>query len=109
MGTVIALDLLSTHPEYFSKAVLPWRRTHWSSPLYLKIFTGLTDLLSYETFPSHLPSHISVYWFFQTNWIRKESMIAFSLAKYRPLTAEKAAFVPTLISGQSLVLGTGQK
>jgi pimeloyl-ACP methyl ester carboxylesterase len=22
MGTVIALDLLSTHPEYFSKAVL---------------------------------------------------------------------------------------
>jgi hypothetical protein len=38
-------------------------------------------------------------------------MIAFSLAKYRPLTAEKAAeiYVPTLISGQSLVLGTGQK
>jgi hypothetical protein len=36
-----------------------------------------------------LPSHISVYWIFQTNWIRKESMIAFSLAKYRPLTAEK--------------------
>jgi pimeloyl-ACP methyl ester carboxylesterase len=59
-----------------------------------------------------LPSHISVY-FFQTNWIRKESMIAFSLAKYRPLTAEKAAeiYVPTLIiSGQKdLVLGTGQK
>jgi hypothetical protein len=50
-----------------------------------------------------LPSHISVYWIFQTNWIRKESMIAFSLAKYRPLTAEKAAeiYVPTLIiSGQ---------
>jgi hypothetical protein len=51
-----------------------------------------------------LPSHISVYWIFQTNWIRKESMIA-SLAKYRPLTAEKAAeiYVPTLIiSGQKV-------
>jgi pimeloyl-ACP methyl ester carboxylesterase len=51
--------------------------------------------------------------FFQTNWIRKESMIAFSLANIRPLTAEKAAeiYVPTLIiSGQKdLVLGTGKK
>jgi hypothetical protein len=49
--------------------------------------------------------------FFQTNWIRKESMIAFSLAKYRPLTAEKLLkfMFPLIISGQSLVLGTGQK
>jgi hypothetical protein len=37
---------------------------------------------------------------FQTNWIRKESMIAFSLAKYRPLLAAEI-YVPTLIiSGQ---------
>jgi hypothetical protein len=38
-------------------------------------------------------------------------MIAFSLAKYRPLTAEKLLkfMFPLIISGQSLVLGTGQK
>jgi pimeloyl-ACP methyl ester carboxylesterase len=66
MGTVIALDLLSTHPEYFSKAVLIATGDGLIGlPLYLKIFySGLTDLLSYETFPSHLPSHISVYWNF---------------------------------------------
>jgi pimeloyl-ACP methyl ester carboxylesterase len=117
MGTVIALDLLSKHPKYFSKAVLiatgdgliglpPF--------IFENLLLGLTDLLSYETFPSHLPSHISVYWnFFKQVGLEKESMIAFSLAKYRPLTAQKVAeiYVPTLIiSGQKdLVLGTGQK
>jgi hypothetical protein len=63
--------------------------THWTSPfIFENLLLGLTDLLSYETFPSHLPSHILYIGIFQTNWI-KESMIAFSLAKYRPLTAEK--------------------
>jgi hypothetical protein len=44
---------------------------------------------------------------FQTNWIRKESMIALVLQNIDLLAAE--IYVPTLISGQSLVLGTGQK
>jgi pimeloyl-ACP methyl ester carboxylesterase len=117
MGTVIALDLLSKHTKYFSKAVLiatgdgliglpPF--------IFENLLLGLTNLLSYETFPNHLPSHISVFWnFFKQVGLEKESMIAFSLAKYRPLTAQKVAeiYVPTLIiSGQKdLVLGTGQK
>jgi hypothetical protein len=56
-----------------------------------------------------LPSHVLYIGFFKQIGLEKKSMIAFSLAKYRPLTAEKAAVVTTLISGQSLVLGTGQK
>jgi hypothetical protein len=49
--------------------------------------------------------------FFQTNWIRKESMIAFSLAKI-PLTAEKLLKFMFQLNNKwskDLVLGTGQK
>ena len=82
--------------------------------IFETLLPSLADLLSYETFPSHLPSHISAYWnFFKQIGLEKEAMIAFSLAKYPPLTAEKAAGIniPTLIiSGEKdLVLGTGQK
>jgi pimeloyl-ACP methyl ester carboxylesterase len=65
MGTVIALDLLSTHPEYFRQAVLIATGGLIGLPfIFENLLLGLTDLLSYETFPSHLPSHISVYWNF---------------------------------------------
>jgi hypothetical protein len=48
---VIALDLLSTHPEYFSKAVLIATGDGLSLPLLFEnLLLGLTDLLSYETF-----------------------------------------------------------
>jgi hypothetical protein len=77
----------------------------------LKLFSGLADLLSYETFPSHC-SHISAYWNFQTNWIRKESMLLLVLQNTHT-DCQKAAgiYTPTLIiSGEKdLVLGTGQK
>jgi pimeloyl-ACP methyl ester carboxylesterase len=117
MGTVIALDLLNNHPEYFSKSVLIATGDGLIGDppfIFETLLSGLADLLSYETFPSHLPSHISAYWnFFKQIGLEKEAMIAFSLAKYPPLTAEKAAGIniPTLIiSGEKdLVLGTGQK
>jgi pimeloyl-ACP methyl ester carboxylesterase len=117
MGTVIALDLLSNHPEYFSKSVLIATGDGLiGNPPFIfeTLLPGLADLLSHETFPIHLPNHISAYWnFFKQIGLEKEAMIAFSLAKYRPLTPEKAAeiYTPTLIiSGEKdLVLGTGQK
>jgi hypothetical protein len=84
MGTV--LDLLSTHPEYFSKAVLIATGDGlWSSPLYLKIFYSVLQICFHMRLLAK--SYFCILEFFQTNWIRKESMIALVL-KYRPLTAE---------------------
>jgi pimeloyl-ACP methyl ester carboxylesterase len=74
------------------------------------ILPELPKVLSFDS----LPSHISAYWSFLNEvGLDRKSMIAFSLANYPPLTAEKAAEIdiPTLIiSGEKdLVLGQGQK
>jgi pimeloyl-ACP methyl ester carboxylesterase len=86
MGTVIALDLLSTHPEYFSKAVLIATVTDsLVFPLYLKIFYSVLQICFHmRLFPVTCQVIFLYMEFFQTNWIRKESMIAFVLQKYLP-------------------------
>tara|TARA_R110002126_G_scaffold289689_1_gene445267 strand:- start:129 stop:893 length:765 start_codon:yes stop_codon:yes gene_type:complete len=117
MGTVIALDLLNKHPEYFSKAVLMATGDGLIGipPLILgNIISGFAKVFSYDSFPSQLPSHISAYWTFLNEvGLDRESMIAMSLGKYPPLTVQSAAEieVPTLIiSGElDLVLGKGHK
>jgi pimeloyl-ACP methyl ester carboxylesterase len=82
MGTVIALDLLSTHPEYFSKAVLIATGDGLIGlPLYLKIFYLVLQICFHmRLFPVTCQVIFLYIGIFQTNWIRKESMIAFSLA-----------------------------
>jgi pimeloyl-ACP methyl ester carboxylesterase len=82
--------------------------------IFANILPELPKVLSFDSFPSHFPSHISAYWSFLNEvGLDRKSMIAFSLANYPPLTAEKAAEIdiPTLIiSGEKdLVLGQGQK
>lgn len=117
MGTLIAFDLLNKHPEYFSKAVLMATGDGLIGvpPFILEnLLPGFAKVFSYDSFPSHLPKHISAYWnFLNEVGLDRESMIALSLAKYPTLTAENAAKieVPTLIiSGEmDLVLGKGQK
>jgi pimeloyl-ACP methyl ester carboxylesterase len=117
MGTLIALDLLNEHPEYFSKAVLMATGDGLIGipPFILEnILPGFAKVFSYDSFPKHLPKHISAYWnFINEVGLDKESMIALSLAKYPTLTAEKASKIeaPTLIiSGElDLVLGKGKK
>jgi pimeloyl-ACP methyl ester carboxylesterase len=114
---IIAFDLLYKHPEYFAKAVLIATGDGligYPPFIFKNVLSGLAKLLSYETFPSHLPSHISAYWsFYKQIGLEKESMIAFSRAKYPPLSAEKASEIkiPTLIISREkdFVLGQGQK
>ncbi|WJJ96507.1 alpha/beta fold hydrolase [Algibacter luteus] len=117
MGTLIAFDLLSKHPEYFSKAVLMATGDGLIGvPPYIleNLLPGFAKVFSYDSFPNHLPKHVSAYWnFLNEVGLDRESMIAMSLGKYSTLTAENAAKieVPTLIiSGEmDLVLGKGQK
>ncbi|TYA56694.1 alpha/beta fold hydrolase [Formosa maritima] len=117
MGTLIAFDLLNKHPEYFSKAVLMATGDGLIGiPPYIleNLLPGFARVFSYDSFPSHLPKHISAYWnFLNEVGLDRESMIAMSLGKYSTLTAENAAEIkiPTLIiSGEmDLVLGKGQK
>ena len=117
MGTVIALDLLYKNPQYFSKSVLiaTGNGLIGIPPFILgNILPGLAKVFSYESFPDHLPSHISAYWSFLNEvGLERKSMIAFSLANYPHITAENASEIeiPTLIiSGEKdLVLGQGKK
>ena len=117
MGTLIALDLLYKYPEYFSKAILMATGNGLIGvpPFILEnLLPGFAKVFSFDSFPSHLPKHISAYWnFINEIGLDKESMIALSLAKYPSLTAENASKieVPTLIiSGElDLVLGKGEK
>lgn len=115
MGTLIALDLLNKHPEYFSKAVLiaTGNGLIGIPPFILgNILPGLSKVFSYDSFPNHLPSHISAYWSFLNEvGLDRKSMIAFSLGNYPHLTAEKTAEIDIpilIISGEKdLVLGQG--
>ena len=117
MGTVIALDLLHKHPEYFTKAVLiaTGNGLMGLPPFILgDLLPNMAEILSFETFPSHLPSHISAYWnFLNQAGLEREAMVAFSRGSYPPLTPEDVAKIETptlIISGEKdLVLGTGQK
>jgi pimeloyl-ACP methyl ester carboxylesterase len=117
MGTLIAFNLLHKHPSYFSKAVLIATGDGLiGKPPHIlsNMLPGLAKLFSFETFPSHLPSHIAAYWdFIHQLGLDKKSMIAFSQGDYPSLTAKEAHEIKTptlIISGEKdLVLGRGQK
>jgi pimeloyl-ACP methyl ester carboxylesterase len=117
MGTVIAFDLLYKNAEYFSKAVfIATGNGLIGIPPFIfgNILPSLAKVFSHESFPSHLPSHISTYWSFLNEiGLDRKSMIAFSLANYPHLTPEKAAEIDLpilIISGEKdLVLGQGLK
>lgn len=114
MGTVISLNLLHKHPEFFSKAILIGTGNCLiGQPPFEKIIQGLGNVFEFESFPDHLPKHVSAYWkFFKELRLDRESMKAFSRASYPSLTAEEVSniHVPTLIiSGEKdLVLGQGK-
>jgi pimeloyl-ACP methyl ester carboxylesterase len=115
MGTLIALELLHKHPDFFSKAILIATGDGLMGQppfIFANIVPGLAKLFAYETFPSHLPTHISTYWtFFKALKLDKEAMIAFSLANYAPLSPEEVSTIETpilIISGEKdVVLGQG--
>ena len=115
MGTVIALNLLHKHPELFSKAILIGTGDVLiGQPPFEKIVQGLGKVFDFDTFPDHLPKHVSAYWsFFNELGLDRESMKAFSKAKYPDLSIEEVATiqVPTLIiSGENdLVLRQGKQ
>jgi pimeloyl-ACP methyl ester carboxylesterase len=72
MGTVIALDLLSTHPEYFRQAVLIATGGLIGLPfIFENLLLGLTDLLSYETFQSLAKSYFCILEFFKQIGLEK--------------------------------------
>jgi pimeloyl-ACP methyl ester carboxylesterase len=105
---VIALDLLSTHPEYFSKAVLiATGDGPIGLPLYLKIFTWSYRFAFIWDFPVTCQVIFLYIEFFKQ--IDRKNLIAFSLAKYRPLYCWKAVEIyPTLLIHQR-ISRTGQK
>jgi pimeloyl-ACP methyl ester carboxylesterase len=115
MGTIVALNLLYKHPEFFSKAILiATGETLIGQPPFGKIVRGLAKVFEFETFPDHLPKHVSAYWtFFKELGLDRASMEAFCLASYPDLTVEEVSsiVVPTLIiSGEKdLVLGQGEE
>ncbi|WP_422359508.1 alpha/beta fold hydrolase [Reichenbachiella sp.] len=115
MGTVIALNLLHKHPDFFSKAILIGTGDVLiGQPPFEKIVQGLGKVFDFETFPDHLPKHVSAYWsFFKELGLDRESMKAFSKASYPNLSIEEVESiqVPTLIiSGENdLVLGQGKQ
>ena len=64
MGTVIAIDLLHKHPEYFLKAALIATGNGLIGiPPFIfgNMLPGLAKVFSFNSFPSHLPSHVSAY------------------------------------------------
>lgn len=115
MGTVIALNLLHKHPEFFTKAILiATGDTLIGQPPFDKLLQGLSKVFEFETFPSHLPKHVSAYWSFSNELgLDRESMKAFTRASYPSLSVEEVSsiHVPTLIiSGEKdLVLGQGEQ
>lgn len=115
MGTVIALNLLYKHPKFFTKAILiATGDTLIGQPPFEKIVQGLSKVFEFETFPSHLPKHVSAYWsFFNELGLDRDSLKAFSKASYPNLTVEEVSHIqaPTLIiSGEKdLVLGQGHQ
>jgi pimeloyl-ACP methyl ester carboxylesterase len=116
MGTVIAFDLLHQHPAYFTKAILIATGDGLMGipPFILeKVLPGLSKILAFETFPSHLPLHLSNYWSFLNELgLDKKAMSAFSLSKFPALTKEEAASIKVatlIISGErDVVLGQGK-
>lgn len=115
MGTVVALNLLHKHPQRFTKAVLmATGDTLIGQPPFQKVIDVITKVLAFETFPGHMPKHISTYWSFINELaLDKEAIKAFSEASYPSLTAQEVAAieVPTLIiSGENdLVLRQGKQ
>ena len=115
MGTVVALNLLHKHPQLFTKAVLvATGDTLIGKPPFQKVIEVITTVLTFDSFPSHMPKHISAYWsFINELGLDKEAIKAFSEASYPSLTAEEVAEiqVPTFVlSGQhDLVLRQGKQ
>jgi hypothetical protein len=70
MGTVIRFI---KYPSwvFFNRIDSHWWRTHWSSLYIWKSFTGLTDLLSYETFPVTAKSYFCILEFFKQIGLEK--------------------------------------
>jgi pimeloyl-ACP methyl ester carboxylesterase len=73
MGTVIALDLLSTHPEYFSKAVIATGDGLIGLPLlYLKIFYSVLQICFHmRLFQSLAKSYFCILEFFKQIGLEK--------------------------------------
>lgn len=115
MGTVVALNLLHKHPQYFTKAVLvATGNTLMGKPPFQKVIGVIDQVLAFDTFPSQLPKHIAVYWsFIHQLGLDKAAIRAFSLSSFPSLTEQEIATITTpvlIISGeQDLVLRQGKE
>jgi hypothetical protein len=110
MGTVIALDLLSTHPEFFS-IDSHWWRTHWSSFYIWKSFTWSYRFAFIWDFSQSLAKSYIEFNFFKQIGLEKNLWLLLVLQK--PTLLLKSCW--NLCSNfnnkwsKDLVLGTGQK
>ncbi len=117
LGSVVALHLLHTHPDRFTRGVLIATGDGLLGlPPYaqLEIAPKLAQALDREQYPADLPKHVAAYWNFATQvGGDREAAAAAARSHYPPCTTAEASQVrcPVLVvSGErDPVLGTGPK
>jgi len=117
IGTAIALHLMQLAPARFENAALIATGDGLIGlppHTFANVTPALATVIARTEYPRDLPKHLSAYWrFIEATSGDTQALLAFSEAKYPPLTAEEAGAIsiPTLVvSGEhDQVLGRGPR
>lgn len=115
LGSVIALQLLHTHPERFNRSVLIATGDGLMGvPPYLmsEVARKLTEALDCPNYPEHLPKVVSAYWNFATKvGGDRIASAAAARAECPAVTSNQLTSIATPVlvvsGGRDLVLGQG--
>ena len=117
LGSALALHLIHSYPERFSRAVLvaTGDSLFGLAPSTIEQMSiDLYSAISSETYPHHLPEHIAAYWnFVNESGANRNALLALLKGKTQHLSINDISNIetPTMIisGGNDLVLGQGVK